>query len=548
MTEADEGRELPQARLTQGRRTHLSVIWIIPILAAVVAIGIAVNRIMKEGPTITIEFRSADGIEAGKTFIKYTDVRIGQVTDVELSDDFSKVLVTAKIAKNASGLMVEDARFWVVEPRVTLSGVSGLGTLLSGNYIGFAVGKSKKSHRAFVGLENAPVVSDQPGREFILSAKALGSLGVGSPVYFRRIQVGEVTSYQLSEDGKSITFKVFVNAPYDRFVGTESLFWNASGVVVSLGADGIDVRTESLVALLAGGVSFETPPFAKQQAAAAAGATFQLYDDRRTAMRQPESISRHYVLYFDESMRGVSVGAPVALLGLPAGEVVDVSLEIDPKAGRPRGRVEIVAYPERIVRRLSGDDAAEDRALIENTASRHAFFQRLIEREGLRAQLRSGNLLTGERYVALDFFAGVAPAKVDWSLAEPVVPTVPSTLPELQAKLESLLAKLDSIPFKKIGDDLATTLESANRMLDGIDTQVTPELKSTLAELRTTLANADRVLKGADRNITSADGPTLQALQQALDEVAGAARALRSLADYLERHPEALIRGKPEEE
>lgn len=546
MTDEDR-RELPQARLTQGKRVHLSVIWIIPILAAVVAIGIAVDRIMKQGPTITIEFHSADGIAAGKTFIKYKDVNIGQVTDVELSDDFTRVLVTARIAKHAAGLMVEDARFWVVEPRVTLSGISGLGTLLSGNYIGFAEGKSTKSNRAFVALETAPVVSDQPGREFILTAKALGSLGVGSPVYFRRIQVGEVTSYQLSEDGNSITFKVFVNAPYDRFVGTESRFWNASGIDVSLGANGIDVRTESMVALLAGGVSFETPPFAKQQAAAAAGATFQLYDDRRTAMRQPESISRHYVLYFDESLRGVSVGAPVALLGLPAGEVVDVSLEVDPKAGRPRGRVEIVAYPERIMRRLSGDEAPEERALLENTASRHAYFQRLVEKQGLRAQLRSGNMLTGERYVALDFFPDVSTAKVDWTVTEPVVPTVPSTLPELQAKLESLLAKVDSIPFQKIGDDLAKTLESANRMLDGIDTQVTPELKTTLAELRTTLANANRVLEGADRNITSADGPTLQALQQALDEVAGAARALRGLADYLERHPEALIQGKPEE-
>ena len=243
----------------------------------------------------------------------------------------------------------------------------------------------------------------------------------------------------------------------------------------------------------------------------------------------------------------MSVRAPVALLGRPAGQVLGVSLDVDPKAGRPRGRVEIVAYPERIMRRLSGNEAAEERAVLENTAARHAYFQRLVESEGLRAQLRSGNMLTGERYVALDFFPGVAKARVDWSIAEPVVPTVPSTLPELQAKLESLLSKIDSIPFQKIGDDLSKTLESANRMLDGVDTQLTPELKSTLAELRTTLATANKVLEGADRNITSADGPTMQALQQALEEVAGAARALRDLTDYLERHPESLIQGKPEE-
>jgi paraquat-inducible protein B len=351
----------------------------------------------------------------------------------------------------------------------------------------------------------------------------------------------------LSEDGSSITFKLFVSAPYDRFVDGESRFWNASGVDVSLGANGVEVRTESLVALLAGGIAFETPPFAKPQGAAAAGTSFQLYDDRKTAMRQPDSVARRYVMYFDESLRGVSVGAPVTLLGLPAGEVVDVSLEVDPKMGRPRGRVEIIAYPERILRRLSVTSEAAGRAVLESSQTRHAFFKRLVEHEGMRAQLRSGNIVTGERYVALDFFTDVPKASVDWSLPEPVVPTVPGTLPELQAKLESILVKVDSIPFQKVGEDLAKTLETANKMIADIDTQVTPELKSSLGELRTTLATADRVLKGADQNLTSAGAPTQQALQEALSEVAGAARALRSLADYLERHPEALIQGKSKE-
>lgn len=199
------------------------------------------------------------------------------------------------------------------------------------------------------------------------------------------------------------------------------------------------------------------------------------------------------------------------------------------------------------MRRLSGKTAEASREMLASNVNRHAFFERLVERQGLRAQLRSGNIVTGERYVALDFFPDAQRASVDWSLDAPLIPTVSSTLPELQAKLESILAKIDSIPFQKVGDDLAKTLESANRMLADIDTGVAPELKATLAELRKTLATADRVLKGADQNITSPDAPTLHALQQALDEVAGAARALRSLADYLERHPEALIQGKPQE-
>jgi paraquat-inducible protein B len=547
MADSNVHDDLPQARVTPGRRTRISVIWIIPILAAVVALGIAVNRIMQEGPTITIEFRDAEGIEAGKTFIKYKDVNVGQVTRVELSDDFSKVKVTAKIAKHAEGLIVEDARFWVVQPQVTLRGVSGLGTLLSGNYIGFGAGHSSKQRRAFVGLDVPPVIADQPGREFNLTAPALGSLRIGSPVYFRRVLVGQVTAFELAPDGKTIEFKLFVNSPYDRFVTPETRFWNASGIDVSVGANGIDIRTESLVSLIAGGIAFETPAFALPANPAAAGSAFTLYADRATAMKQPDAIARHFVLYFDESLNGVSVGAPVLFLGLPAGEITDVSLEVNPRAPRPRGKVEIVAYPERVTTRLKGEEAAQAAAIVRTDVEREAFIERLVEQQGLRAQLRSGNILTGERYVALDFFPDAKKATVDWSAKKPALPTIPSTLPEMQAKLESILVKLDRIPYEKVGNDLAKTLESTNKLLAHFDTELTPELKSTLVELRASLAKADKLMQNADTNLTGPDAPTQQALREALQEISAAARSLRELTDYLERHPDALLRGKDEE-
>src|SRR5262245_58185752 len=280
MAEDPDLPSVPQATIVPGRRARISVVWIIPILAAVVAIGIAVQRVLSEGPTITIIFRAAEGIEAGKTVVRYKDVNIGQVTAVELSLDYSRVEVKAKIAKRAAGLMVEDAKFWVVEPRVTLSGVSGLGTLLSGNYIGFEVGQSKREARTFTGLQTPPVITGgQPGRQFVLMADSLGSLGIGSPVYFRRLQAGQVVAYDLAPDGKRIQLKVFVRAPYDQFVNPGTRFWNASGIDVSLGAGGVDVRTESLVALIAGGLAFETPPFAPRAEPAAADTLFTLYKD-----------------------------------------------------------------------------------------------------------------------------------------------------------------------------------------------------------------------------------------------------------------------------
>ena len=275
---------LPQATVEPPKRARFSVIWIIPILAAAVAIGIAVQRIVTEGPTITIVFKSADGIEAGKTFVKYKDVTIGHVTKVDLSDTDVTVEVTAKISKRAARLMVDDAKFWVVEPRVTLSGISGLGTLLSGNYIGFLPGKSDKKQSKFTALEVAPIITDQPGRRFVLKASTLGSLGVGSPIYYRQLQAGQVAAYDLSADGKGIDITVFINKPYDTYVTPETRFWNASGIDVSVGAGGVNVRTEGLVALLAGGLAFDAPSFTPPSQPAAADAVFTLYADRATAI------------------------------------------------------------------------------------------------------------------------------------------------------------------------------------------------------------------------------------------------------------------------
>jgi paraquat-inducible protein B len=583
--------DLPQADVVPRSRARISVVWIIPVLAAVVALGIAVQRILSEGPTITLVFKVAEGIEAGKTVVKYKDVNIGQVTGVQLTADSTRVEVTAKIAKSAAGLMVEDATFWVVEPRVTLSGVSGLGTLLSGNYIGFEVGKSRKKQTRFTGLEVPPVItSGQPGRQFRLKAETIASLGIGSPIYYRRLQAGQVIAYALAADGTSIDLRIFVNAPYDRYVTASTRFWNASGIDVSIGAGGVDVRTESLVALIAGGIAFDTPALAGAAGPSPADAVFTLYRDRSTAMKQPEAASGRYVLYFNESLRGLSPGAPLTLLGLPAGEVTDVGLDIDPATRTLRGRVEVVSYPARALERLGAGQQAQAVAVEQSREERRALVQRMVEQRGLRAQLRSGNLLTGQLYVALDFFPDAPPVKLDWSREPVVFPVVPSTVPDLEAKLTGILAKLDRLPYEAIGADLAKVLGTADAVLkdagtalNRIDTDVTPglrttleeargmivtadgvlknglsktldeanttlaEINTTLAELRAPLATADRVLRNTDATLLGPYAPVQQDLRDALQEVTRAARALRELMNYLERHPDALIRGKSQE-
>ena len=555
MPEPTDLGPLPQATVDPPKRRRLSVIWVIPILAAVVAIGIAVQRILTEGPTITVVFKSAEGIEAGKTFVKFKDVTIGHVTKVELADTYGNVEVTAKISKRAAPLMVEDAKFWVVEPRVTLSGISGLGTLLSGNYIGFQPGKSDKKQTRFTGLEVAPVITDQPGRRFVLKAKTLGSLGIGSPIYYRQLQAGQVAAYDLSADGKGIDITVFINTPYEKFVTPETRFWNASGIDVSVGAGGVNVRTEGLISLLAGGLAFDAPPFSLPAEPAAANTVFVLYRDEATAMKQPEAVARVYVLNFRESVLGLSVGAPVTFLGLPAGEVTQVGLSIDPSTMAIRPRVLITFYPERLLSRVIAQDRAAGNVMVEGSEkTRLQLIRRIVEEQGLRGQLKSGNLLTGQLFVAFNYFPDAPKPKIDWSKEPLELPVVPSTIPDLEAKLTGILDKLERLPLDAVVAELRQdlgalrqTLEDTSRLLTRIDTDLVDPLKTTLEETRRAIAAADRVLTNTDATLVGKDAPVQQDLRDALQEMVLAARSIRVLTDYLERHPEALIRGKSQE-
>jgi len=551
MDEPEDG-DLPEAVAVAPRRSRFSPIWIIPILAAAVAIGIAWQRIASEGPTITITFKSADGIEAGKTFVKYKEVNIGQVTGLRLTDDVANVEVTAKIAKSAADLIVEDAHFWVVRPRISLSGVSGLSTLLSGNYIGFEAGASKTKARKFTGLDVPPIVTGgAPGRTYVLKASDLGSLGIGSPIYFRRLQVGQVVAYDLAPDGKSVQLRIFVNAPYDSFVTTDTRFWNASGIDVTFGTNGLEVRTQSLVSLLEGGVAFDTPATATASPPASAEATFTLYSDRSNAMKVDESIATRYLLYFSESVRGLAVGAPVSFFGVPVGEVTEVGLDFNAKTLDVRPRVAIVLYPQRVIARLSGPQEKRAMALVGEKAIRHAIVQKMVEQRGLRAQLATGSLVTGSRYVTLAYFPRLQKSRVDWSAEEPELPTTISTLPEIEEKLGRIIDKIERLPLDAIGEDLKKalvgiddTLRDARGVINHFDADVVPALKAALEDARGALGSAERMLTSTEANLVGTGAPGQVELRNTMQELSRAARSLRTLADYLEQHPEALIRGK----
>ncbi|WP_373510136.1 intermembrane transport protein PqiB [Thiocapsa sp.] len=554
MSEPMTTDDLPLASLEPPRRRRASVVWIIPLLAAAVAIGIAVQRIMTEGPVITILFRDAAGVQAGKTALRYKSVDIGQVSAVALTDRFSKVQVTVKVDRSAEGLMVQDTRFWIVEPRVTLGGISGLGTLISGNYIGLYPGRSDKAERSFVGLDTPPPITDQQGRRFVLKAPDLGSLGIGAPLYFRRLQVGEVASYTLAKDGSGIEITVFVKTPYEPYVTSETRFWDASGIDVSLDADGLEVRTQSLVSILAGGVAFDIPSFASTQAPAAEGAVFPLYRDQASAMKQPDPVARRYVLYTD-SMQGLTVGAPVKLLGLTAGEIASVALTMDPETKQFRPRVLVSFFPERLLTELTPEQEVLGKTLTQETgAARLALIRHQIEDLGLRATVRTGNLLTGERYIALDYDPQAPKPQIDWSRDPLEIPVTPSGLDDLESKLNAILdqtseilATIDKLPLATIAATLDSAVKNLDVLIKGADAKTLPELDRTLEQVRRAMATADRVLKSTDQTLLGEDAPGQQELREALQEITGAARALRVFVDYLDRNPSALLRGKGKE-
>lgn len=532
--------EVPEAVAEPPRRRSLPLIWLLPAIAIVAGGWLAVRAILEQGPTITITFRTAEGLEAGKTKIRFKEVEIGTVRAITLSEDRTGVVVTADIAKSAEHLIVEDTRFWVVRPRITGGGISGIGTLLSGAYIGVDDGDSTTARRHFVGLEVPPILTaGLPGREYLLRADDLGSITFGTPVFFRRLEVGEVVAYELDEDGSGFNVRVFVNAPYDRFVRETTRFWQASGIDVALDASGIRVNTESFSAMLLGGIAFGTLPDSTPPQPAEAGARFKLYDTRAAALKGEDTREERYVLLFRESVRGLEKGAPVDFQGIVVGDVASIQVDTQAPGKRSAIAVEIRFFPDRIT------SIARTGKTYPTTAEIQGRIERLVG-AGMRAQLRTGNLLTGQLYIAFDFFPKVSPAKVDWSKSPPELPTVGGGLQELQATLTSIATKLDKIPYDEISGDLRQSLQSLDRMLGGVDTlvrrldaEVAPEVKATLAEARRTFTNAERTL--------AADSPMQEEMREALREVSRAAASLRALTDLLERQPGALIRGKREE-
>jgi paraquat-inducible protein B len=530
----------PIARL---RRSRFSLVWLIPLVALATAVYLGVRTVRSEGPLITITFKTGDGLTSAQTRVRHKAVELGQVQSVRLTDDMLGVVVTVRMRREASPYLTSNARFWVVRARLSSGSISGIETLVSGSYIEMDPGaRDGQAQDAFVGLEQPPGVrSGEPGRTYQLRADRIGSLGPGAPVFWRDITVGEVLGYDIGNGAGPVKVSVFVRSPYDAFVQQGTHFWNASGLSVSVGGEGVHVEVASLQAVLSGGVAFDSPRPERHAAQMPDGAEFPLYRTIQDAQAAGYTTRQAFVTYFDSNVRGLARGGPVEFFGLQIGTVTEVALDVDPDSGRARVRVRFEVQPERV------------QASPESTMESPVEVARKLVQRGMRAQLRTASYLTGQMVLALDFVPGAAPAALTTEGADTVIPSVGGGLDGLMAAAGNIANKIDRLPLDEIGANLNSTLRSASGAMGSVqelarkaDSGLSPVLQRLpplVTAVQDAVIKAGRTLGSIDLSYGK-DSAFNRELERAMVQVGDTARSIRLLADYLDRHPEALVRGR----
>jgi paraquat-inducible protein B len=517
------------------------VVWLLPLVALLIGGWLFYKTESEKGPEVTVTFHTAEGIEEGKTQVKFRDVTVGTVQKVDITDDLKAVQLTITMLAGTDEYLTETSRFWVVKPRIGAGGVTGLGTLFSGAYIAFEPSAKGKARKEFVGLEKPPIVTiDKEGTRFRLRAESLGSISIGAPVYFRQFDIGEITDYRLADDYSYVDIGIFVTAPYDKYVHTGTYFWNVGGLSLSMGASGAKLEMESMIALLSGGVAFETLPEFLDTPVAGEDAVFTLFENRAKALERPITETVTFALRFEGSVRGLSVGAPVEYRGIRVGTVKAIELGSDP---RHKGVVSPVVLidlePQRTeaYQDIDKPDATEEE-VHEYEKDPLKRVAALIKR-GLRARLQTGSLITGQLFVEVDIFPDATPKVMFTGGQYPEIPTLPNSLEGIIASVNRILDKVEDA-------DLQGTLKNLNALMvstAGLASTLEKDMPGLSAELQATLETAHSALATLEAS-ASADGEIGSQLQDTLKEISTAARSIRVMAEYLERHPEALIKGK----
>lgn len=542
----------------RARPPRMPLVWLIPIIAAAIAGWLGWRNWADQGKLVTITFATANGLTAGQTQVRHKSVALGTVTDIRLSQDMSYVIVRVRMVPDATPVLTDHAQFWIVRPRLSTRYISGLETLVSGAYIDVDPGPPGGHPKTdFKGLEEPPAMrSDEPGHSYTLTSDGgVGGLGPGSPVLYRGVSVGEVLSTSVGPEGPA-DMHVFVRAPYDRYVHSATRFWKEAGITINYGVQGLHLELDSLQAALAGGIEFDTPGEAIHTPMASNGTTFPLYGGKQQAIESGYRQHIPFVAYFQSSVLGLAAGSPVDLFGLDIGHVTAVRPEIA-SGSPPRVRVDMDIEPER----LFPDAGMTWQRPLE-------VVQHLVD-SGMRAELSTRNFITGQVAVSLEFVPGAGAAQVTRQDAAIVVPSRPGGGAGLVDAMTDIAGRLSRLPVDQIAEhlnqllagadqtigspdmraaitSLAGTLQELHKLARQTNSSLMPALRRLPAisdELQRTMAHANQVLAGVGTSYGANSG-FQRDLQRLMQQASDAARSIRLLADFLDRHPEALVRGR----
>lgn len=526
---------------TISTKRRLSPLWIVPLVALVAGLWIVLHTWLTEGPTISIAFATAEGLEVGKTRVKMLNVDVGLVEDVGLNDDASGVTATVKLDREVEPLLREDTQFWVVRARVGASGVTGIGTILSGAYIEMAPGSGEGGKRSYTGLESPPLTPvGAPGLSLVLTSRR-AAIGVGDPVLYRGFKVGRVESMEFDPQSERASYAIFIDAPYEALIHSGTRFWDASGVSVNASAEGFRLHIDSLDTLLLGGVAFGSPPGLPRGTEVARGTEFRLYESYDDILENPYNVGTYYVVAFDQSVDGLMSDAPVSYRGVQIGRVERILLAdvTASEISTPEVRVAVPVLIYLEPGRLKLPDVPASITILRESIAAGV-------RNGLRATLQTGSLLTGRKEVALDYH--LADDDVGAELGRfntyDVIPSAPSGVGRLSVQVNELLAKLNALPLDETVAGVNRALDEMSRALAGLDTGVAsinslvsaPSTRQLPAELEGSLRELRRVLEAFSGN-----SEVYQGLNASLTKLDRVLANLDQLTGELARRPSSVI-------
>ena len=483
---------LRTAQVDESKSPKVSAVWLVPLIAIILGGALLINDYLNQGTKVTIQFKNAQNLVAGKTKIKYLNIEIGEIKSIKLNDDDTGVIATARLDNDVKHLLVEDSKFWIVKPRIGVGGISGLDTLLSGAYLGLIPGRSESSTSSFVGLDGIPPAGkEEPGRRLSLRSNSSQLLAEGTSIFYRGYPAGSIEKVELNLDDSATYYQVFIRSPYDQLITKNTRFWDISGVSFEYSPDGFQLHANSLESILSGSLTFGLVEDMEAGEMAEDGELFILYPNKVSANARSYATGLEIMTSFDSSLRGLSVGASVEFRGLKMGQVVAIDKERAILEKDGQSYVKIRLEPGRIGFADSDEGAAELKSKLEGWV-----------RNGLNASLTAGSLIIGKNFVELNFpnklegrrlTSQPEVAYIDGLLS---VPTYSNGLGAVKDKVLGILNRTESLPIGDLVKDASTliaNLEEASSelasLLSAPATQALPEnMNNSLSQLDDTLA------------------------------------------------------------